>query len=93
MNEPKLTAPKLTAYGLPERKEPLTTGYVMTAAKPGEPGRDPTNGRLYVKAADGSLRRAQLTQDAEGHSALMTKPREQRVKRREQRAKRRGRRR
>ena len=83
MNEPKLTAPKLTAYGLPERKEPLTTGYVMTAAKPGEPFRDPTNGRLYVKLAEGSLRRAQLRQDAEGNSVVMTTPRAQRVKRRE----------
>ena len=80
MNEPKPTPPTMTDYGLPEREDPLRFAYRMTDGVPGRPFRDPTNGKLYVKLADGSLRRAQVVKDADGKDAIVVKTREQRAR-------------
>lgn len=74
--------PPLTAYGLPQRTDPLTHAYVMTARTKGKPFRDPTNGRLYVMTEDGSLRRCRVAKDTQGVEVVVARVRDRRRGRR-----------
>lgn len=74
--------PTMTAYGLPQRTNPLTHAYVMTAHAKGQPFRDPTNGRLYVMTENGSLRRCQVVKDAQGAEVAVARVRDRRRGRR-----------
>jgi hypothetical protein len=62
---------------MPERPDPLRYSYAMTLTaqgqprKPGDTFRDPTNGKIYRVAPDGSLRRVQVVDGPDGTHRLV----------------------